>query len=76
MTMKRYRPAVTTAHSPRKAEIVSEDKTAKYARDETGKTVCLVKGSLNGTPYPVGTKGYLQYIVSSSFGLDFFRLNE
>jgi len=63
---------VPAPHPPRRCEIVREDQTAKYVLDEAGKTTCLVKGSLNGTPHPVGTKGVIQYVPGGSFSLDFF----
>lgn len=59
-------------HKPRKAKVIREDDTAKYVKDETGEIHNLVKGSMNSTQAPVGTKGTIQYVSCSSYGLYFF----
>lgn len=56
-----------------RARIIREDDSAKYVRADNGDVHILVKGSINGTPAPVGTTGTLEYVTSASWALHFFH---
>lgn len=56
-----------------RARITHEDDGAKYVRTISGQVHVLVKGSINGTPAPVGTSGTVEYVTTSAWALHFFR---
>ena len=47
--------------SPVGCVIDHEDEQAKYVLTDDGYWHILVKGSINGTPHPVGTRGILEH---------------